>query len=282
MNYLTTNLKETLHTITNNKKFFILLILLQIIIFTLFAIFIFNFAIKIISNLETITQTSQDTSTAQDYISIDTDKQLQNALAISTQLKQITTHLLNLSIILTIIYLLGNSLLWSLSHKLVDYNNNQIHWNIFFKNLLAQSLKFITTTIIILTPFYILAYYLITTSISHTIAPETFSTLLKTLIGIKIFLYFFLLITYAYIFEPSWQKYFKYTITSFKKIHYILLTTALNLLILSSILYLTYLTVTIPKLETLSIILTFLFITLLVITRLHWIVSLKNITLKHP
>ena len=277
MNFLKNNIKETAQTITKHKKFFILLLLLQIFVFTLFAIVTFNYAIKIISNLETLTN-----PTLHQDLNTNSEQQLQNALHLTTQFTQIIDNLISMSITLTLIYLLGNGLLWSLSHELITQNNNKIQWKTFLKNLSQQWLKFITTTLLIITPFVILVYYSITYSINQSIPPETFSTLLKTLISVKIFLYFIILITYAYICEPSWKKYLQQIITSFKKIHYILLTTAINLLLLTSTIYVIYLTITIPQLETLSIILTFLFIILLTITRLFWIVSLKNITLTLP
>ena len=277
MNFLKNSIKETAQTITKHKKFFILLLLLQIFVFTLFAIVTFNYAIKIISNLETLTN-----PTLNQDITQNTEQQLQNALHLTNQFTQIIDNLISMSITLTLIYLLGNGLLWSLSHELITQNNNKIQWKTFLKNLSQQWLKFITTTLLIITPFVILVYYSITYSINQSIPPETFSTLLKTLISVKIFLYFIILITYAYICEPSWKKYLQQIITSFKKIHYILLTTAINLLLLTSTIYVIYLTITIPQLETLSIILTFLFIILLTITRLFWIVSLKNITLTLP
>ena len=277
MNFLKNSIKETAQTITKHKKFFILLLILQIFVFTLFAIVTFNYAIKIISNLETLTN-----PTLNQDITQNTEQQLQNALHLTNQFTQIIDNLISMSITLTLIYLLGNGLLWSLSHELITQNNNKIQWKTFLKNLSQQWLKFITTTLLIITPFVILVYYSITYSINQSIPPETFSTLLKTLISVKIFLYFIILITYAYICEPSWKKYLQQIITSFKKIHYILLTTAINLLLLTSTIYVIYLTITIPQLETLSIILTFLFIILLTITRLFWIVSLKNITLTLP
>ena len=277
MNFLKNSIKETAQTITKHKKFFILLLLLQIFVFTLFAIVTFNYAIKIISNLETLTN-----PTLHQDLNTNSEQQLQNALHLTTQFTQIIDNLISMSITLTLIYLLGNGLLWSLSHELITQNNNKIQWKTFLKNLSQQWLKFITTTLLIITPFVILVYYSITYSINQSIPPETFSTLLKTLISVKIFLYFIILITYAYICEPSWKKYLQQIITSFKKIHYILLTTAINLLLLTSTIYVIYLTITIPQLETLSIILTFLFIILLTFTRLFWIVSLKNITITLP
>ncbi len=276
MNFVTKNIKETFQCITKHKKIFIILLLLQIFIFTLFALVTFNYALKIISNLEIITQ-----STQADKISQNSQQQLQNTLALSTQLHLIIQNLIYLSLSLPIIFLIGNGLLWSLSHQLINQtNNNQIKWKQFFKNILHHWLKFITTTLILFSPFLIIAYYIITNSITQSIAPETFGLILKILIASSGVVYFFLLITYAQIHEHSWKKYMQQTIITFKKIHYILTTLTINLIILASTLYTTYLTVTIPNLETLSIILTFLFIILLVITRLFWIVSLKNITLK--
>ncbi len=277
MNFLTKNFKETTQAIITHKKIFIFLLLLQILVFTLFAIVTFNYAIKIISNLETITQPPQPSDPT-----INNDQQLQNALHISTQFTQMLNNLIVASSTLTIIFLLGNGLLWSLSHELIKLNNNTIPGKIIFQNILKQLLKFITTTLLIFTPFITLVYYSITNSINQSIPPETFSILLKTLISVKIILYFIILITYAYICEHSWKKYLHQIIATFKKIHYILLTTIINLLILTSSIYVIYLTITIPQLETLSISLTFLFIILLTITRLFWIVSLKNITLIQP
>ena len=278
MNFLTKNIKETFQSISQHKKFFIGLLILQIFVFALFAIVTFNYAIKIISNVETITQSSQTQS-----ISQNTDQQIQNALAMSTQLKQITQHLTFLGISLTTLFLIGNGLLWSLSHELINQtSNNQIQWKTFFKNMLHQWLKFATTTIIIFTPFLIIAYYIVTRSINQSIAPETFGWILKTIIASTSVIYFFTLITYAQINEQSWKKYIQRIITTFKKIHYIFLATAINLLLLASTLYATYLSVSIPTLETLSLILTFIFIFLLVLTRLFWIISLKNITLNQP
>src|SRR3989338_2008834 len=277
MNSLKNNIKETAQTITKHKKFFILLLLLQIFVFTLFAIVTFNYAIKIISNLETLTN-----PTLNQDLYTNSEQQLQNALHLTTQFTQIIDNLISMSITLTLIYLLGNGLLLSLSHELITQNNNKIQWKTFLKNLSQQWLKFITTTLLIFTPFVILAYYILTYNINHAIAPETFATILKSLITIKIILYLFFLLCCAHLFEQSWKKYLQQIITSFKKIHYILLTTAINLLLLTSTIYVIYLTITIPQLETLSIILTFLFIILLTFTRLFWIVSLKNITITLP
>ena len=277
MNFLTISVKETFQSIFKHKKFFIVLLLLQIFIFPLFAVATFNYAIKIISNLETISQSTQQDNNLQN-----TDQQIQNALTISTQLKQIIQHLNLLGISLAIIFIFGNGLLWSLSHKLISRkDNNQIQWKIFFENVLHQWLKFTATSIILFTPFFLIAYYIITNSINQSIAPETFGLILKTILASTSIVYFFLLITYAQIHEHSWKKYLQQIITSFKKIHYILIITIINLLILASTIYATYRTVTIPNFETLSIILTFIFIILLVLTRLFWIVSIRNITEKY-
>jgi hypothetical protein len=284
MNFLAKNFKETIQTILNQKKIFIFLLLLQVIIFIIFSITLFSYSIKIISNFETISQIAQ-----QQESTLAQETQLQSALTISTQLSQIIQHLKTLSLILIITYLIGNGLLWSITHRLIDINqtttyklkqNLKQHLTHHLNQILKSWLKFTAITLLVLIPYAIIAYYLVINSIETSLAPESFATLLKTLIAIKLILYTFLLYMYAHLNQPTWKTYLTPSLTFIKKIHLILISGMINLTLLGIIVYAIYQTTIYSSLETLSIIITFIFIILLVLTRLYWTITIRNIDTK--
>ncbi len=292
IHFLKHTLTQTYQSIRTHKLITALLILIQIILITTLSIVFFLYSIHIINNLNNIIGPIQQASQINQ-----TQTTLTSALSISQNYQNLTHNIFMLITLTSITFILGNSIVWALTHQLFTKQKT------FRQSIVAViqcMTKYISTTLIILLPFALIVYSLTNYIIANNLTPDSLNTLFKVSGYIFCTLYLVLIYFYAFINQPSWRLYLhkiinpssenkdkiqneiqnknQHKITPRTFFAHLIIILFIHAFLITLTTYLIYLSINANQ-EILPIILTFLLIIFLPLTRIHWICTLnQNIT----
>jgi len=270
--YLKRALKQTLKSIKENKKLFVLLVVLQLIfVVSIIGVSIF-FQIKIFDDAKGIIEPLQNAN--YDANSIEEGTPFTKEMIDIYQNYVSMRH----NVIVFVLWLSGlfvflNGSLWVLTHGLLKNINLKN-----YQEVLKTWLKFILSILLIMGPFLIVSYYLLISLLRQETA-ELFSNTANILKYSLLALYYLIIVAFAVIYRNSWKKFakefYKLSILNIFKSVSVL---AINLAIMLLLGYGVYISVNGEEDFVILIIISLLFIIGLVFTRIFWIASIKEIT----
>tara|TARA_Y100000310_G_C20642624_1_gene794816 strand:- start:327 stop:1106 length:780 start_codon:yes stop_codon:yes gene_type:complete len=254
--YLKRGFHNTIQAIKRHKTVFISLIVLQLIILILFSYLIVTYQVKILENSQEITQALQEANYNPDSIQAG-EPFLKDIALVYNNYNSMMDDIGQLILWLLGIFILFNGLIWILTHYILKKTN-----------LIQTAIKFIASTIVLLGPITIVFYIILTKYVT------TLALTWKILLIVFAIVYYFLLVSFAFLNIKSWKKFVKRIfILSIKKIHWTLLVLIINLILIAISIASIYYTINIIYL---NMIFMLLFATILIITKIFWISCLNE------
>ncbi|PIZ50808.1 hypothetical protein COY27_05825 [Candidatus Woesearchaeota archaeon CG_4_10_14_0_2_um_filter_33_13] len=266
MRHLKRGLHLTLNAIKQHKSLFILMVILQLILLFSVTYISINYQIKIINNAQQIMEPLQSANF--NVTSIQAGQPFTTEiLEVYQGYKSMIKYIWQLIFWLSSLFILFNGALWIISQRMLGYKN----WK-------GQILKFLTTSIILIVPFFLAAYYLLKLFLGMELAAEIFSIILQVVIWAFFVLYFFIITAYAFIDAKSWKEFVKsiYKV-GIRRIYFTLIVTLINLVLIFLGLLLIYYTANEETLLPLMVLAALLFVVVILLTRIFWIACLKEI-----
>jgi len=269
MNYLKKGWVNTFQNINKHKRIFVLLIILQIIFLVSFAYTAINFQVKVLDGAKGVMEPLENAN--YDAESIKSGDQLvQNPLELYKNYTEMRSSLIQMLLWLLLIFIAINGSLWILTHKLLGKKTG-------LACLGKEMLKFITITLIFLTPYAIFSYLILKSLLKLSVSLDSLSLAVQIITYSFMLIYYLMAVAFAFINIESWRSFVKrWFETGIKNIHWCLIVAMINLIIFTISLYL----VSITTSETsvlLMMITSFVLIIILVITRIFWVASLREL-----
>lgn len=255
MNFLLKNIKRTFNSIKKHKLLFIFLIILQIcLILTLSYTFLLH-QVKIMENAQDVLQPLDEAN--YDPQKIETGQPfLKDALTIYNSYQEIEKSVYSFFFYFFLIFLTLNGLLWLGAHYIIKKRS--------LKTIARQYQRYFLSVIVL----FALLFSLIYLTINYF-----FSQIELIFLSMALFLitYYFILIAFTLLSSKKWLK--AIFIVSLKKIRKTLLVLFINLALIAFSFSLIYLTLE----STLVLLASFIFIVVLLLTKILLIVSLEEI-----
>ncbi len=279
MNPLWIGLKNTFTQIRKRKVYFTFLVILQILLLVSITGTILFFGVKMIGNVNDITLSLDKNIGSMDG-KVTQDQALEQAYGLLTTYNLLKQNFFYMMIWLIIILLTVQFKMWmfSLFFFNTDYKSWRESWKKLFSLFFQQWLKYIFSSVMIITPLFLIVYFALNKAINMNVSPDSFTLLLRVLFYVSVPLYFVLITAFASMSALSWRDYFKqifFLLT--RKIHYCSVLFILECLLLSVFLTPVYFTMANENFFNLSLVMIFIFNIVLVISRLWWISSLKEL-----
>ena len=263
---LKTSIKKTISLIRKNSSKLLIIFFLQIIFFLTLTVIFQN----------TLNPAMQHAKEAVDYydkINITQDSGMfgylgEEPLIIYNNYNKMLDYIKFMALFTILTVLIINSLIWTLTHNLINNKN------------LKKSLNYITKFGILTLATALIFYILIFDKLRSSLAELEYSLLplVGTILTLAILLYI-LYISYALIDKRKLKDILKLTLKTAVKFPKIILVHIINLLIISLFAYLTYLTIE-ANIISLSIAI-ILFILSIIFTRLFLIVYINSLVKKN-
>jgi len=274
MDFLKQGLKKVIEAIKANKLLFITLFILQTIFLITISYASLHYQMEILEDARGIIEPLQNANYDPDSIQ-DGNPFLQDPLTVYKSYKSLINNILFMDLWLLFIFIIINGLIWTLCHQLLE-GKSKLFSNL--KNLGFIWSRFIIFSLILLSPLLILFYFILTRTLTFGISPQFFATLSIIILCSYFVIYYFLLVSFAFIDEKRIKKLLHNIFTvAFKKIHFTLIVLVINLILIFINGYLIYLTFNKLQFFPLTLLLTIILITTLVLTKIFWIVCLKEI-----
>lgn len=271
MNYLKKGLSGSLKAIRERKRLFVLLVILQLIFVVLVIGLSIYFQVKIFADAQGIIEPLQNANYGADSIEAGEPftEDMVNIYNSYTSMKHNIIVFLSL---LMGLYLVLNGSIWILTHGLLRNINLKD-----YKKIFGAWLKFTASILLIMGPFLLVSYYLLI-SLLKVEAVESFSSAVNILMYVLLAIYYLILASFVFIHKRSWKSFAVTAFnTSIKNIFRSLSVLFVNLAALFASGYLVYFTVNGDESFSLLVLSSILFILSLVVTRIFWIASLKEV-----
>lgn len=274
MELLKNGFKKTLQAIKEHKRVFILLIVLQAIILALSGVVFINYQLKIFADIEGVTlplaQANYNETSLQQGMPF-----LENVGSVMKSYNSMLRHFLEMVLWVAGIFIFINGGLWLLSHWMVEAADKKS-----LKKYFNQWLKFLAAFLVILLPFVILGYLLFKVFFTLELSPDSdqFKVIFQVLPYLMMMAYYFLLVAFALVNINSWKEFVKkWFEVSVKKIYWTLIILLINLILILVGLGLISLAMSYESTQSLLFVLTPVFLLILVLTRIFWIVCLREL-----
>jgi hypothetical protein len=209
MNYLRRGLQKTVHSIKKRKLLFIFLILLQIGLLVLLYLVSIPSLLQILKDTQGVIQPLEQAN--YDSQQIEQGQPFTpDAGAIYKSYQSMVRNVMIIAAWMLVLLLLVNGSIWLLSHWLLQEKKN---WKNYLKEVPLFYLKACAAALLLFVPFTIGSYYAL---IYYIRLSDSFSQVLfmiKLLLGVKVLLYYFLLVALAAALTPSWKEFAKKVFT---------------------------------------------------------------------
>ncbi len=259
--------QKSLHAFRTHKLLFTALFLLQLFFIISITFTALYYQLKVIQDLQGIIGPLQTANYD--------PARLQQGEAFSTELSSIRLSYASIKkniflfvLLNSLLFFIINGLLWVFCHYML-YKK---------KNILSQWLRFVSISILLIIPYLFLAYFILKEKFTSGVDPSLFAqTAQYFLYGFGV-IYYFLLISFAYLSVNTWKDFFsKIFTTGVKKIHYTLPALALCIIPLALSIFL--MSIAPPSSYYIPLILIFLVIMIFTLTfsKIFWIASLQEL-----
>ncbi len=199
LSYLQQGVTKTFHSIKNNKVLFIALIVLQLLFLVSLSAVMLQYQVKILNAIEGIAGPLERAN--YDPQSIEAGAPFtEEFLTIYRQYALLTEHIRQGLLWTTALFLLGSSLLWIGSHRVI-YGKMKI------QEIGKAWLKFLLTWGAVYGPAALIGFFLLRSIITAQAPVASFSSTLRVLFYVFLGLYYFVLTGLAFITIPSWKRF---------------------------------------------------------------------------
>ena len=271
--YLKAGLQHLWSSILRHKILFLILIALQfgLIFFTLSQILIPSL-VEVAEKVDTITTGLETAKLDAGQIQAG-EPFLEDIVLIQTAYAGIMSSLQKLLLLLLLCFVLGNSLLWIISHYLLHPPVGS--WKSRGQSLLQFWLKYCAASAIVFVPFMALVFFVLRSFILAQGDVTFFEQLIKGTGYVTLILYYFLLVAFSGL-HTSWKEFGPRVLTlSIRSSIKTLLLFSIGMTLLAAVGYGLYLLVEKEASFALVLLATVLFMLLLVCNRLYWIATLE-------
>jgi hypothetical protein len=266
MSFLKRGFKGSVKAIKDHKLLFLSIIVLQIILISMLSYVSFNYQLKIIEGAQEVIEPLNNANYDQESLQAGqpfTKDIVQIYTGYKTMMKNIVEYILWLSGI----FLLINGAIWLLIYRMFEK-----------KNWLKQAVKYVTSSLIFMVPFFTICYFILKGFLSIDIAPEAFASVIQVMSIVFLVIYYFLLIGFSQLHVKRWKNFVKsYYKIGIKKILYPLTVLVINWSFIFLAGWFIYLT----AMNEVHLIIMFLALMFLVIvltlSKIFWIASLNSI-----
>ena len=262
------NAKKTLNEINHHKVFFIGLVIIQTLFVIAFAFSFLNFHLKILEDARGIIEPLQEANYNPDTIDAG-QPFLDDPLAVYQSYQAMVRDVYWLVGWLLLIFIFFGGLLWTGSHQMLSHQKFSI------KKFTQMWSKFVATFLVLIIPFLALCYYIIRLVLFANEPTEVFSSYLKVIGIVFIIIYYFTLTTFSSITLP-WKSFVRRSFEKTKNLPKTIPVLLINTALVSFGIYLIYRTLVNQQLTSYMIFATFVLIVIFVITRLYWIICIKD------
>ena len=287
MKHFQQSLRETIDEIKKRKWFFIFLIMVQLLFVFLLSYVTLTYNVKIFHDVERIMGPLQNANL--DLEGIEAGQPFLKELdQVYQSYNSMTRNIALLGLWIVLLFLVGNGFLWICTHQMLHdevraepkLSRNKLHF--LREKFLSPWIKYVVSSVsgfVIFASVSYLAFRIVVAT--SEITPAMFLKVAKISLLLFFVIYYFLLVSYSFIQERTWKRFRQlFFLASVKKI-----ASTISILIMTDLVLvlsggLVYLTIRIEQLSLLILITTVLFMAALVVTRMFWIASLKNITLE--
>ena len=266
MDFLKRGFQSTINVIKKNKGIFVSLIALQLLLIILLIFVSINYQVKIIENARNVIEPLQGANFDPESIK-EGQPFMEDIVPIYKGYKSMMKYIWYYVAWLAGIFVFLNGSIWILTQRLFGK-----------KNYFKLSLKFLSTSFLLLVPFFITAYLSLKWFLGLQLEVENFSFILQIVFWAFFVLYYFILVACAFIDISSWKSFSKkiYSV-GIKRIYYTLIVLFINLVLIFIGLYSIYLTSNEEALFPLMILAATFLVLIIVLTRIFWIACLKEI-----
>lgn len=255
--------KTTLRKINDNKFLFVLLFTIQILLIITFAFTFLTFHLKILEDargiIEPVENANFDSEQLQDgQVFLDNPYTIyQSYNAMLKDLTYLLTYLIG-------IFIIFNGALWMVTHKLVSRT----------KFSLRPFIKFVTTFITGLLPFFLIAYLLLKNVLLSDNPTDEFSKFVKICVFIFGVIYYFLLCFFTNINTKSWKLFVRKSLNLASDLKKTIPVLLVNIILIGLAVYLIY--YMLANQINQIVIGTIILILTIIITRIYWITCLNE------
>lgn len=217
--------KKTFQAIWKGKWLFLIMFILQLAFLSLFFYVAIIYQIEILEDVNNITSPIDELSlTEEDLEDPDSWQLLIGQYAsVNAAYQSLIKNISLLSIWTILIYFTLNATLWISANFMLSKGwSKKISLKKKLKLLSKSWLKYLVSTLILLVPFLVIAYYIAVSVIK--MAESLLPTSVKILMFVFLVLIYILLVSYTQIGISNWKKYFQSIVkVAFLRIHYSLL-----------------------------------------------------------
>ncbi len=268
MGYIQRGFRHTSSAIQQHPGLTILLIVLQVVVLGAIIYSGVTYQLKILSDAQNIIipleQANYDPQQVEEGRPF-----LQDTQKIYQSYRSLLRNLIYAAIIFTLFFLVGNGMLWSLSHRLLG----KYSW----QHALKQGVKYLLIVLLLYVPIAIASYFYLRSIVVQQLATDNFSAALKIIIYVVLAAYYGVLAAAALL-PATWKELPGLWLqVGIKKMYKTLPVLLINSIILAGLLYLMYLGMQPGQSFFLLIFSSLLVIVGIVLTRLFWISCLQEI-----
>ena len=266
-----------LHGVREHPYLSLLLLLLQIMFIASIAYVTIYYQVGILNTVQEIIVPLQNAN--YDAQSIEQGQEFMAQIAGIYQSYQSLIH----QVVLLAVWWLGlflalNGGIWIVSQIIL--NPEKISWK---KAIVKPWLHYVIAAVVLLGPFLLVLYFILTMMIRAQIDPQQFGEWLTYLLYSFGILYYLLINAFAAINAASLQELGRHFLqTAFTKIHWTVIVLIINSALLAAGGYLIYYYMEVKPVFALMMTASIVFIIFVVITRLYWIACLHELTKKLP
>ena len=267
MNFLKRGFKASTKVIRDHKLLFISIIILQVVLISLLSYVSLTYQLKIIEGAQEVIEPLNNANYDQESLQSGqpfTKDIVQIYTGYKTMIRNVVEYILWLSGI----FLLLNGAIWLLIYKMFGK-----------KNYLEQAVKYVSSSLILTIPFFMVCYFILKGFLSIDIAPEAFASVIQVMSIVFLVIYYFLLVGFSQLQIKSWKKFSKsYYSLGIKKIVCTLTVLVINWCFIALAGYFIYLTA-MYEVHLFIMFLSLMFLVIvLALRKIFWIASLNSIT----
>lgn len=267
--YLKRGLGNTLLAVKKNKLWLGGIIILQLVFIVSFFYLALDYQAKIFNEVEKVAVPLNEMDLDQENL-LQNEEARQKMLEVKQSFDSIKNKLREFALFSLILFLGLNGLVWVLTHGLWEEKKK------FFRSALQRSGKIITLTLLALGVFALLSFLIIKLS-SQRIALENFPLIGKIEVILFLVIYYFLLVSFAFVDLP-WKEIGKsFLAAGFKKAHKSLLVLLINVILIAFLSYLIFYSLSSTPFFWLGISLILILGMILVLIKIFWIACLREV-----
>ena len=267
MNFLKRGFKASVKAIKQHKLLFVSIIILQVVLISLLSYVSLTYQLKIIEGAQEVIEPLNNANYDQESLQAGqpfTKDIMQIYTGYKTMIRNVVEYILWLSGI----FLLINGTIWLLIYKMFER-----------KNYLQQAVKYVSSSLMLMVPFFVVCYFILKAILSLEIAQESFASVVQVMSIVFLVIYYFLIVGFSQLHIKSWKSFSKsYFSLGIKRIFHTFTILAINWCFITLAGYFIYLT----AMYEVHLFIMFLALMFLVIalswTKIFWLASLNSIT----